>query len=438
MRRLFLICALALACAAPAGAGTVFLIDGRGWGHGIGMSQYGARGYAESGWRYGRILAYYYRGTELTRLAGRDVRVLLLDAQPQLRVGSGKPFRVVGANGKARTLKAQTLTLAPGRPRGKLKGLRLPLRFVAGAAPLHLDGNAYRGTLHVSPERGRLSAVNRVPLDLYLRGVVPWEMPDDWHPEALKAQAVVARSYALATLKPGKRYDLYADTRSQVYGGIRAESVATNRAIAATAGRVLFWDGRIATTFYHSTSGGRTISVVEAWPKATAVPYLVSVADPHDRISKHHRWGPFRLTPAEVGRKLGLGAVRDLRVAKGPSGRATSIATRVPSGTRTFDSQDFRRALDLRSTWFTVRVLRLEPVVRPVVAGKPRILRGFVRGLAGVRLQQQVGGGAWRTVRPVKTRPDGRFTVTVKPRGTTSYRLSSRSGAGATITLKTR
>ncbi len=243
MRRLLLTCALALACAAPAGAGTLFLIDGRGWGHGIGMSQYGARGYAESGWPYSRILAHYYRGTQLKLVPGREVRVLLLERESRVRIGSSKPFRVVGANGKARTLKAVRLTLAPGKPLGKLKGLRHPLRFEPGAEPLNLDGNAYRGALLVHPDRKRLSVVNRLPLDRYLRGVVPWEMPEDWHREALKAQAVVARSYALATLKPGKLFDLYADTRSQVYGGIRAEEVSTNRAIGATAGRVLYWNG---------------------------------------------------------------------------------------------------------------------------------------------------------------------------------------------------
>ncbi len=162
------------------------------------------------------------------------------------------------------------------------------------------------------------------------------------------------------------------------------------------------------------------------------------MADPHDRISKHHRWGPLRLTPAEVGRKLGVGPVRDLRVVRGPSGRATAITLLTARGKRTVESQDFRRALDLRSTWLHVRVLRLEPVVKRVARARPTVLRGFVRGLARVKVQQQVGGGAWRTVRPVKTHPDGRFTVTVKPRGTTSYRLSSRSGSGATITLKTR
>ena len=186
-----------------------------------------------------------------------------------------------------------------------------------GAAPLQLDGNAYRGALLVHRQAGKLTIVNRLPLDRYLRGVVPWEMPDDWHREALRAQAVVARSYALATLKPGTLFDLYADTRSQVYGGIRAEAATTNRAIGSTAGRVVSWNGRIATTFYHSTSGGRTVSNEEAWPGATPVPYLVSVPDPHDGLSKLHRWGPFPWTPAKVGRKLGVGVVRDLVVTRG-------------------------------------------------------------------------------------------------------------------------
>ncbi len=436
MRRLLLICAVALAAAAPAGAGTIFLIDGRGWGHGIGMSQYGARGYAEAGWGYPRILAHYYRGTTLTQVPGRQVRVLLLETRPGVRIGAAKPFRVVDARGKKRRLAAGTLTLRPGAQKGKLRGLKLPLRFVAGGAPLRVDGNAYRGELLVHAQRARLTVVNRLPLDRDLRGVVPWEMPDDWHAEALKAQAVVARSYALATLKPGKLLDLYADTRSQVYGGVRAEAWTTNAAIAATAGRVLYWNGRVATTFYHSTSGGRTAPIADVWPRANPLPYLVSVPDPYDRLSRYHRWGPVKLTPRQVSSRVGAKGVRDVLVDRAPSGRVSRVALKTPNGKRTVLAQDFRAELELRSTWFTVRVLNLVPPAQRVRRGKPVQLHGFVRGLRGVRLEQRVGG-EWRTVRPVKTRANGRFTVTVRPSGTTAYRLSSRSGTGAVVTLKT-
>jgi stage II sporulation protein D len=431
MRRLLVIVALALCLPAAARAGTLFLIDGRGWGHGVGMSQYGARGYAQAGWSYRRILAHYYRGTELRILPARQVRVLLAEGRPAVRISSSKPFKVTDAHGQTRRVK-------PGAWNLKATTLRSRLRFSPGAAPLLLDGKAYRGELIVHRRGSSLTVVNRLPLDRYLRGVVPWEMPDDWHPQALRAQAVVARSYALATLKPGTIFDVYADTRSQVYGGIEAESVSTNRAVGATAGRVLVWNGRVATTFYHSTSGGRTVSVGEAWPDATPVPYLVSVADPYDRISKLHRWGPVRLTPAQLAQKLHAPAVRDLLVERGPSGRAAEVTIKEQTGARQMLSQDFRRALDLRSTWFNVGVLNLDPPLRRALANRPVELTGFVRGLPRVRLEQQVNGGAWKPLRRIARRADGRFTVTVRPRRTTSYRLASAEGAGAVVTVRPR
>ena len=436
MRRFLLILGLVLACAAPAGAGTVFVIDGRGWGHGVGMSQYGARGYAEAGWSHNRILAHYYRGTQLRLVPARRVRVLLVEGRPTVRIASTKPFKVVDATGKVRKLKPGVRLLVASRT--LLENLKAPLRFEPGAVPLQLEGEGYRGALVVHRQGRSLLVVNRLPLDRYLRGVVPWEMPDDWHPEALKAQAVVARSYALATLKPGKLFDLYADTRSQVYGGIQAEEDSTNRAIGATAGRVLLWQSRIATTFYHSTSGGRTASVADVWPKARVVPYLVSVLDPHDDISKHHRWGPFRLTPAEIGKLTGTAGVRDLLVQRAASGRVTEVAVKVGSGLKRIEGQDFRRDLGLRSTWFSVRVLNLDPPHRSALISQEHELTGFVRGLTKVRLEQQVNGGSWELVKQIRTRPDGRFTVAVAPRTTTSYRLASPVVAGGAVTVRPR
>ena len=437
MRRFLLVLAVALCAPAPAAAATLFVIDGRGWGHGVGMSQWGARGYAEQGWRYDRILSHYYRGTRLQAVPARPVRVLLAEGRPLVTIRSTKPFRVVDARGKKKTLKAGLQRLVPARV-AKLK-LKLPLRYEPGAAPLQLDGEAYRGALVVHRVGGRLTVVNKLPLDRYLRGVVPWEMPDEWPAEALRAQAVVARSYALATLKPGTLFDLYPDTRSQVYGGIAAEEDTTNRAIGSTAGQVVSWRGRVATTFYHSTSGGRTTSNAEAWPGATPVPYLVPVGDPFDRASKHHRWGPFELTPAEAGRRLG-GAVRDLVVSRGASGRAVEVTIEGESGSRRMDATAFRRALDLRSTWFTVRVLHLEQKVaaRASLAAlrRPVVLRGFLRGLRKVRLEQQVAGGTWTAVRRVHPRADGWFTVSVTPKRTTSYRLANHVAAGAAVTVK--
>jgi stage II sporulation protein D len=432
MRRfLLLTCVLAAALPGAAGAGTVFVVEGHGWGHGIGMSQYGARGYAQAGWRHQRILAHYYPGTRLSVIPGRQVRVLLAEGRPGARIGSAKPFRVVDARGKVRRLPAGT--------RGaRARGLRFPLRYEPGAAPLRLNGSAYRGALVVHRVGARLTIVNRLPLDRYLRGVVPWEMPDDWHPEALRAQAVVARSYALATLKPGKLFDVYPDTRSQVYGGIAAEARTTNLAVGATAGRVLTWKGRVATTFYHSTSGGRTVSIQEAWPKATPVPYLVSVADPYDRLSKHHTWGPVVFSQAELARKLGLRAVRDVLVRRGPSGRAVSVVVKGLRGPRVFDAGDFRRAIDLRSTWFSFKAMSLDPPLAAALRDRDVRLRGWVRGLAGVRLERRVGAGGWRPVAKVRPRPDGRFVAVVRAEATSQFRLAVASATGVPVRLRVR
>src|SRR4029453_7120150 len=92
-------------------------------------------------------------------------------------------------------------------------------------------------------------------------GVVARESPSSWPLEALKAQAVTARTYAITTSKAGTGFDQYADTRSQVYGGVAAESIATNAAVAATGGQVVTYDGAPVVTYFFSTSGGRTENV---------------------------------------------------------------------------------------------------------------------------------------------------------------------------------
>jgi hypothetical protein len=132
--------------------------------------------------------------------------------------------------------------------------------------------------------------------------------------------------------------------------------------------------------------------------------------------------------------------VRDLIASRGPSGRVAEVKLELGSGTRMMLSQDFRRALDLRSTWFSVRVLQLEAASGRGLARAARrtVLRGFVRGLGKVRLERQVNGGTWKTVKRVRVRPDGRFSVSVKLRRTTSYRLATLLGAGAAVTLRTR
>ena len=334
MRVWIAVAAAALAIPAAASAGTVFLLDGRGWGHGVGMSQWGAEGYARHGFDYKQILAHYYPETHIGIAQPREVRVLLVQSTA---VGS---HRLDGAvHGRRRAWAQAAPAGAGGRDRQAVhaagtSSLTQPLRFVAGAQPLEVDLAAYRGDVVVKAKPDGLMAVNVLPLDRYLRGVVPWEAPKGWHEQTYEAQAVAARSYTLATLKPGEDFDLYPDARSQMYGGVAAERTETNLAIGATAGQVLVWRDRIVPGYYFSSSGGRTSSVHDAWPQARQVPYLVSVSDPYDYISPHHVWPTQVLSEAKVASVLGVSGVRDIQVLHNSSGRARAVRVLTTHGWR--------------------------------------------------------------------------------------------------------
>ena len=178
---------VALSCAAAARPGTTFVIKGKGWGHGLGLAQYGAYGFARDGGRnYEWILDHYYRGTTLGTAGVGRVRVLLANGASRLSVGSAAPFSVRDANGRTFNLNAGTHVLgSPLRIRnanGKLRRLASPVRFDHGSAVLRLSGNRYRGLLRVRSRGGQLSAVNDIGLEPYVKGVVAWEMPASWHP----------------------------------------------------------------------------------------------------------------------------------------------------------------------------------------------------------------------------------------------------------------
>jgi stage II sporulation protein D len=394
------------ALAAPAAAArhrrsrpAVFVLRGHGWGHGVGMGQWGAEGLARHGWSYREILTHYYPGTALARAGAASVRVLLADGVQRVPVSSARSLRLVDARNRSWTLRRGRYVLAVTlrvRVHGKIVRLRPPVRVLPGAAPLAYDGLAYRGSLVVRRDGRGLAVVNDVPLEYYLRGVVPWEMPFRWHAQALEAQAVAARSYALRNRHPSQSFDLFADARDQVYGGIRAERPSTSAAVAATAGEVLTWHGQIAQTYYCSTSGGRTVAVADAIPGARQVPYLVAVPDPYDTISPKHSWGPLRFTARTLARRLGLPQLRRLRLLFNSSGRVDAVEAIWHGGAARISGRDVERRLSLPSTWFWIPGQRpppidLGPLRRPVLAaagaargGWPRSERGFTLVLASV------------------------------------------------------
>ena len=358
------------------------------------MSQYGALGLANEGWTYDQILAHFYTGAELGTAPVARVRVLVAEARPSVTVRSAVPFRVRDVFGKIYPLPAGDVVLGPKlrvTVNGAPMDLAGPILFLPGGSPLLLD-RAYRGQIEVGVTAQKLDAINVVGLEQYLAGVVPREMPSAWPEEALKAQAVAARSYALARRVGGKVFDLYADVRSQVYGGISGEHARATAAIDATAGEVLLWEGKPIDALFHSTSGGSTLDAVEVFGKA--VPYLVAADDPYSALSPVHRWGPISVAETTIRKGLRLRVpVRSLKLTRAPSGRVAKVQAATAWGTTTVSGATLRSVAGLRSTWITsLGSLSLSRPGGPAVYGKPLTVTGKAQGVEGAVLSQRIDG----------------------------------------------
>jgi stage II sporulation protein D len=344
---------------AAAPASTLY-ITGGGDGHGIGMSQYGAYGYALHGWTYQQILAHYYTGTSLGKTnPEQTVRVL---------VGSGSAAFAgassVGGKQVNPSLTYDVVPLANGQLKlvnqssGKAVGkFSAPLTAV-GPGPLSVAGiGTYRGSLEFRPNgSGGVYTVNALGLDDYVQGVISAEMPSTWSAQALDAQAIAARTYAITTDVAGGFYNLYDDTRSQMYRGVAAETPSTDAAVAATAGQIVTYDGAPAVTYFFASSGGYTENIEDAWPGATADPWLRGVPDPYDGAGgdPYHHWThQLSLTAAakDLG-KLVKGKLVGIKVVKtGASPRIMTAQVIGTGGTTTVTGSELEGAFGLLSTW---------------------------------------------------------------------------------------
>jgi len=286
---LLALAALAL-CASPAGAATL-LIDGAGEGHGVGMSQDGAYGFARHGWSFQAILAHYFSGTTLGQ------------APPNTQV-----------------------------------------RVLVG------------------------SKVLKVPLERYVRGVVAAEVPAGWPLAALEAQAVASRTFALTAHAGGARFDVYSDTRSQVYRGVAAETAATNTAVVSTAGEIVRYRGSPAITYFFASSGGITENVENAFLGSQSEPWLRGVADPYNSGAAFS-WRIAMSFAAASSRLSGLvkGAFRGIEVLRrGVSPRIVSAEILGSRGATPVSGPELAEHLGLNATWayFSVKSgasVRAEP-----------------------------------------------------------------------------
>jgi SpoIID/LytB domain protein len=366
---------------------------GRGYGHGVGMSQYGARGRALAGQLAPAILAHYYPKTALgARNPATTVRVLLLTG---FAATPARPLTVIGLvggwtiDGIAGTFPANAmLTLAPTAPKATTwafkvvtaAGAELAAKTVSGdvyVRPINATSvlqlvskatttNVYRGLfrLHLTTTA---MAVNHVAVERYLRAVVPLEMPSSWPTEALKAQAIAARSYALHRVHPTSGlFDVYDDTRSQLYRGKRVETSATNLAVSSTAGTVMLSGTTVVNALFHSADGGWTENNENVFVSSTgsivagAVTYLRGSSDrapdgtSFDKASPYATWRTATYTAEALSAILAtdprtrVGTLTSLDLSqRGVSGRLIKVTMTGDLGTKTVSGEVFRTVFNL-------------------------------------------------------------------------------------------
>jgi SpoIID/LytB domain protein len=268
-----------LALWTPGASASTLVVEGAGDGHGVGMSQDGALGYAEHGYGYQAILGHYYTGTTL------------------------------------------------------------------GAAPANAVVKVLEGR-----------KVVKVPLERYVRGVVSAEMPAGWPLAALEAQAVASRTYALTDHAGGSRFDVYSDTRSQVYEGVAAETATTNAAVAATAGQIVVYGAphpQPAITYFFASSGGMTEDNENSFLGSQPEPWLRGVADPYDS-GQSAAWKRSMSFSTAATRLSGLvkGSFRGIEVlSRGVSPRIVAAEVLGSGGETAVSGPELEARLGLDSTW---------------------------------------------------------------------------------------
>src|SRR3954454_22781262 len=475
MRKLVLltaIAALGLVSQASAATRSNFTIRGAGFGHGIGMSQYGAYGYAAHGADWRSIVLHYFKDTHLGNAAGRTIRVLLQSGNGTVwvsgatRAGNHKLDSTKSYRLMRKGLNAVELRTAAGKRIATMDGV-VPVSsssgsFVLGGRAINgLSGGRYRGTLEVRPGTfGGLAAVNALSLDDYIKGVIVGEMPTSWPQQALEAQAIVARSYALTTDAGGAIFDQYPDTRSQMYYGMSRETAGTNQAVQSTAGQVVMYGNQVASTYYFSTSGGRTENVEDSWPRSAPLPYLKSVDDPYDNLSPRHRWR-YVWSKSKLDARLGSfvkGKLKTVKVTKrGVSPRIVNAQVVGTRGTVNVTGPQLRSRLGLFDTWAYFVTIKTgqgdastPPSTQVTDGGGVTVARAwmrrvepgartlYVRGTVSpapkkITLQKK-GRHGWRTVGDGRADKGGRYALLVDSAGV--YRVLAGGGVGPAVHVR--
>jgi len=307
----------------------------------------------------------------------REIGIGILVDTASALVGASRDYEISTADGRVVARGSRDAWTVSADAAGRLRGVRGGDRFGPVNGPLHLrasgGGNAliggrpYRGAVLIRGDADGVTVVNVVDIEQYLLGVVPLEigrLPANLI-EAVKAQAVAARTYAVGNLgkRRGLGFDFYATVMDQVYGGLAAEDSVVSRAVRETAGEIVTHNGRPILAYYSSTCGGRTASVQDSWPWHAPQPYLRSVSDtiPGTRdaycaTSSRFRWTASwsadslkSILARTLGPRLRGGRIQRLErielTGRNSSGRAVAVRIRVDGETFNVPADSIRWVL---------------------------------------------------------------------------------------------
>lgn len=468
---------LTLSAPAPAATATNVTMVGRGWGHGIGMSQWGAYGYAKNGWTYRQILKHYYTGITLGRVDNDVIRVRLRGGVSSVKVTCANAFRAYTSGARLNIPAGATAAVTWVDGKYKVTAGTLTKTFGAPVTFKPLSGllktvtaddwgktGKYRGVIRVLHTSSGFTMINKLRMESYLRGVVPHEMSASWPIESLKAQACAARAYAERSRNPGEAFDVYCTTRDQAYSGVRVEAAATNSAVKGTAGVVPKYNGGPIAAFYFSTSGGHTENIENVW-QTSPIAYLKGVDDPYDTYSPLHFWpeNPIlhaagwykdRLGSHSTDNPTGVkGTLRAVYVVKrGASPRVVKAALIGTNGVTFVSGATLRYKLALRDTWASFTSMSMVADSTTVTYGVGTRVRGRIypalKDGATVKLHYvRDGASGSLTVTTNRQTQDlgngytasySTYSFTAKPKKQTTYQYVSGKARSPRVTLKVR
>lgn len=294
----------------------------------------------------------------LTPANATNLRVAIKKSNPQVKVGSSTAAIVKDSAGrKLGELSPMSAFSAKTVGRNvaveRWQGEQLIIEPTDGGYVWIGDG-WYRGRTQLIRQGSGITAINQVNLEEYLYSVVGGEAIPSWPQEALKAQAVAARTYALYTTATSKDpyYDLDTTTQTQVYKGLRSEYLSTHEAVKATLGQVMTYNGKTILAAFHASSGGHTENVEDVW--TSPLPYLRGVVD-YDQQAPVFQWTK-TFSASELGRLIGgVGSVRSMVPGRTtPNGRIVTMKVIGDRGTKEIEGSQLRQSLALRSTLFRI------------------------------------------------------------------------------------